>query len=204
MSHQLTRSSIRVVQMAEEQFFQQLSLMEQTLQDLLPKHLQIIGKWVDRILDTYPDANAEVVRIAVWFHDIGYVDCENYDKDDHAVFSEIRAIHFLKVKGYPQDSLDQVAHCVRAHRYKDVQPETTEARIVAVADSASHLTDYAYISLTQLGMKDYAMEKLERDYRDIGLLPEVKQELTPFYEAWRQLLPYFPDWQVTDVKGGKS
>ncbi|MEK7447540.1 MAG: HD domain-containing protein [Patescibacteria group bacterium] len=201
MPRRLESDVSTMVQMAEEHFALQLASMSQTLQGLLPKHLQIMGKWADKILGMYPDANPEVVRVAVWFHDIGYVDCEDYDRDDHAVYSEVRALQFLQANGYSQGKLEQVAHCVRAHRCKDIQPETIEAKIIAVADSASHLTDYAYINLTQLGIKDYAMEKLERDYRDVGLLPEVKQELSPLYEAWKQLLPQFPDWKITDMEG---
>jgi len=42
------------------------------------------------------------------------------------------------------------------------------------------------------GHKDYALGKLERDYRDISLIPGLKEKLTPLYEAWKPLLEAFP------------
>lgn len=89
--------------------------------------------------------------------------------------------------------IEKVAHCVRAHRCNDVQPDTIEAKILAVADSASHLIDGPYIHMGKRVGKEEVIAKLERDYRDIGLLPNIKKELTPLYKAWKNLLEILPE-----------
>ena len=58
-------------------------------------------------------------------------------------------MQFLQENGIDQTIIDQVAHCIRAHRCKDVQPQTIEAKIVAFSDSASHLFDSFYIDMAK-------------------------------------------------------
>ncbi len=186
----------KIIQEAKEYFLLTLEEMPKLLGDILSKHLQIMPKWTEKILTMYSEADPEIVGIAAWFHDIGYLDCENFSEDDHAVYSERRVIDFLVDRSYPQDNLEKIAHCIRAHRCRDIQPITLEAKIIAVADSASHLTDYAYINLIQLESREYALQKLKRDYRDLGLLPEVKAELNQLYAAWLQLIACFPEWKI--------
>lgn len=85
---------------------------------------------------------------------------------------------------YPKEKINEIAHCVRAHRCKDM------------ADSASHFTDINYIVHLTSQESDYdrhyVEDKIERDYRDIGIFPELKKELTPIYKAWKKLIKVFP------------
>ena len=39
------------------------------------------------------------------------------------------------------------------------------------------------------------LEKIERDYRDIDILPEIKNQLEPLYIAWKKLLEVYPDME---------
>lgn len=71
---------------------------------------------------------------------------------------------------------------------KMFQPSTIEAKILAVSDSASHMTDINYICMFQSYGKDFTLDKLERDYRDISLFPELKLELTKLYFCWKNLI----------------
>ncbi len=156
----------------------------------LGKHLPLVIKWAKRLLQLYPYANKEVVMSAVWLHDIGQM---IGDKNiDHAINSENEVNRLFSEAGISKEIMDKTAHCARAHRCKDVQPETLEAKIVAVSDSASHMTDYVYVSMITTQGKGAALGKLERDYRDIRLLPELKNELTELYSAWKHLLDVFP------------
>ena len=67
-----------------------------------------------------------------------------------------------------------------------------EAKIIAVADSASHMTDTVYIDMASRGEIEGAKAKLERDFRDEGLFPDLQEESRPLYEAWKKLLEAYP------------
>ena len=157
-----------------------------------PHHVEHVEQWVNRCLKICPDADEEIVLLSVWLHDIGHADGD-YGQD-HAIKSEREARRFLADIGLAPERIEAVAHCVRAHRCRDVPPRTIEAKILAVADSASHMSDLTYLEMLQDGVsKGSILEKLERDYRDVGVFPEMKDELATIYRAWRELLNTFPD-----------
>jgi hypothetical protein len=54
------------------------------------------------------------------------------------------------------------------------------------------MTDIVYIDMAARGDKEGAKAKLERDFRDKGLFPELQKESKPLYEAWKQLLEVYP------------
>lgn len=160
---------------------------------LFPYHVEQVEKWALRILEFHPEANKEVVLLSVWLHDIGQADKEHHNT--HEIYSEQEAGRFLPTLGLPQEEIDMVAHCVRTHRCKpDALPKTIEAKIVAAADSASHLTDIWYVlMLNQGNSKEDVIQKLERDIRDVQLLPEpLLKQLTPLYNAWKEVIRSFP------------
>lgn len=151
----------------------------------LIEHVPEAEKWANKMCDTYSDADREVVLLAVWLHDIAYYPVNEID---HAIKSEKAAKKFLEKEKYPKDKMKKVLHCVRAHRGRDVIPETLEAKIMACVDSASHMTDSMYANIVRDGRSDYVFGKLERDYRDISEFPEVQKELQDVYEKWKALL----------------
>lgn len=156
----------------------------------LERHVNEVERWAKKILEIKVDANREIVLLGVWLHDIGQL--IGYKEIDHAINSEIEARRFLGEKEVEREVIEKVAHCVRAHRCKDIQPNTLEAKIVAASDSASHMTDIVYADMASRGDVKEAKEKLERDYRDKGLVPEISDELKPLYLAWKNLLQAFP------------
>lgn len=89
-------------------------------------------------------------------------------------------------------NVKKVLYCIRSHRCKDVLPQTLEAKIIAFIDSASYLTSYMYFDMAMSdkakGEEFKAYSKAARDYRDLELFPEVKNELNGLYEAWIKLL----------------
>lgn len=155
----------------------------------LERHLPLMEKWAKRLLKENPQVDEEVVLLGVWLHDIAHYPPES--SSDHAVKGEAVTKEFLTKNNYPKEKMEKVLHCVRSHRCKDVLPETLEAKIIACADSASHLTDLAYLDIVMDGRDDYALGKLERDFRDVGTFPEIKKELEPLYLAWKKLLKEF-------------
>lgn len=156
----------------------------------LINHVQEVEKWADYLCSENKKADREVVMLGVWLHDFGHypLPCEI----DHAIRSELLAKKFLKKEKYSYSKIDKVLHCVRAHRCKDVLPDSIEAKIVACADSASHLTDHVYMDMSRDDKsfnRDFsAYGKMERDYRDLALFPEIKKKLTPLYRAWKKLI----------------
>jgi len=77
------------------------------------------------------NANAEVVEIAAWLHDI-----ERGGTDTSATHADAgakKALAFLKGLGYAH--ADAVADCIRTHSWsKSITPETIEAKVLQDAD----------------------------------------------------------------------
>ncbi len=157
--------------------------------EYLPRHIAEVEKWAKRMSRDYPRADKTVLFLSVLLHDIGHGFGSH---KDHAVKSEIEAKRFLKRTGLELEKIEKISHCIRAHRCKDVQPETIEAKILAAADSASHMTDGCYIDMAVRGAKNLALEKLERDYRDTNMFPKLRKIVTPLYKSWRKLLGVYP------------
>lgn len=156
----------------------------------LLRHLPQVEKWARKLMGHKPEADTEVVLLSVWLHDIGQV-VGNKDID-HAINSEAEVRRLLAKLGADTDLINRVAHSARAHRCKDVQPQTIEAKILAVADSTSHLTDVVYVDMATRGDLDGAKAKLERDFRDVSLFPEIQKEINSLYQAWKRLLEVWP------------
>ncbi|MBP8961182.1 HD domain-containing protein [Patescibacteria group bacterium] len=166
------------------------------LYDELPRHVAILEKWVKHLLKSHPEADEDILLSSVWLHDIGQLVGER--EEDHAVRSEREVLRFLPTLNIPEDLVRKIAHCVRAHRCKDVQPNSIEAKLLAAADSVSHFTDIVYIDMANKLGKEEPLAKLERDYRDIGLLPELKSEIAPLYKSWKSLLSNYPAWFLSE------
>lgn len=194
MAERLEQSS--VVEAAKQHFLATVESIriEHPGVSFYPTHVAEVERWAKRILKRHPEADEEIVLLGVWLHDIGNLIGDK--QIDHAKRSETEVNVILPKLGLAQDKIEAVAHCVRSHRNSDVTPSTLEARIVAAADSASHMTGDAY--LPSVGMKrtvGSSLAKLGRDYRDIDLIPGLKEELTPLYNSWVALLNAYPNFE---------
>lgn len=181
-----------IVDQTREKFFQMIAdFGSDPFQ--LRRHVPEVEKWAKHLLKKFPEADPEVVLLAVWFHDIGHYPV--LTEIDHAVRGEERAKEFLEKANYPKDKMEKVLHCVRAHRCRDVMPNTIEAKIMACIDSASHMTDRVYFDMakdTKESNHDFDVYgKMERDYRDLGAFPEIQNELKELYEAWKNLIKIY-------------
>ena len=158
-----------------------------------PHHVEIVRHWAEKLCDSHPEADRKVVIVAALFHDLGHF-VDNHG-GDHAVYSELEARKYLKSIKADNDFTDKVAAAIRSHRNADVKPKTIEEKIIVFADSASHITApdvYLYVAAGKYG-KINALEKLERDYRDLGFFPEEKKELKKLYLAWKNIIQIFPE-----------
>lgn len=173
-----------IIQKVKRAFFKNLQGKNDPYK--LPEHVKEVERWVERILKEYPKADKEVVMLGVWFHDISYYSGDI--KVDHAIKSEKMARQILLKENYNRTKIDYVCHVVRAHRNKDVKPITIEAKILACADSASHMTWITYMDMLTRNDIKKVYEKIERDWRDVGLIPRVKDELKDLHHAWLVLI----------------
>lgn len=153
-------------------------------------HVPEVERWARYLLKQHSEADGEVVLLAVWLHDIGHYPVPT--DIDHAVRSEERAKAFLTKEKCAKGTMEKVLHCVRAHRCKDVMPETIEAKIVACADSASHMTQQMYFAISiddkEAKRPFRAYAKMDRDFRDLAAFPALQKELEQLYEAWKKLI----------------
>lgn len=156
----------------------------------LNNHLPEVERWAVWLAARHPESDATAILLGVWLHDIGQV--TGLKEIDHAINSEIEARRFLSDMGSSSELVEKVAHCVRSHRCKDVLPTSLEARILAAADSASHLSDNVYVLMAKRGEIDEAITKVGRDMRDIQAFPELVEILEPVSQAWLGLLSVWP------------
>lgn len=178
-----------IIEKAKAHFLQMVSDFGSDPYGLLP-YVPEAEKWAKLILKRYPQANEEVVLLGIWLHDLGHYPVPT--DIDHAVRSEQRAEEFLSKEGYPGEKMKEVLHCVRAHRCRDVMPESIEAKIIAFADSASHMTDSMYFDMSKQDKENNesfrAYAKMERDFRDLSHFPEIQKEMAGLHSAWKKLL----------------
>lgn len=193
MQEEKVQYSSRFVELTRGHFIKTMA-EGHPIHNWFPRHVEQVEKWAKKILEYYPEADTEIVLLSVWLHDIGQANKE--DHPIHEVISEKEARKFLKTIGLEEEKIEKVAHSVRTHRAKEgFKPQSTEAKILAGADSASHLTDIVYVyMLTDGTPKKEVLEKLDRDLRDVQVLPEpLKDELIPLGVAWRNLINVFPE-----------
>ena len=178
-----------IIEKAKNRFLEMVSDFGTDPYHLLP-HVPEAEKWAKFMLKKYPQANAEVVLLSVWLHDLGHYPIPT--DIDHAIRSEQRAKEFLEHENYEKNKMEEVLHCVRSHRCRDVMPISLEAKIMAFVDSASHMTDSMYFVMAKddkdkkENFRVYA--KMERDLRDLASFPEIQDELMGLYSSWQNLI----------------
>lgn len=188
---------VDILSKAKEKFFQMITDYKSD-PFYLKLHVPEAEKWAKHLLKKYPDLDAEVVLLAVWLHDIGHYPVNS--EEDHAIISEKRAKTFLEEQNYSKNKMNKVLHCIRAHRCKDVMPNTFEAKIIAFVDSASHITDDLYFRMAKedkekkRAFRVYA--KMERDFRDLSAFPEIQNELKELFETWKKLIKIYENLEI--------
>ena len=86
----------------------------------------------------------EVVMLAAWFHDAGYVEAI----EGHEEKSVEIATSFLRGNGYPQEKIARVAGCIRATRMPQ-NPKTLMEQVLCDAD-ISHLASKDFLEVSEL------------------------------------------------------
>jgi hypothetical protein len=157
------------------------------------EHLLEVEKHASWLCDLYPNANRDVVGLAVWFHDIGRLEGIN---DGHDQYGAAEAQKVLSANHFPQDMIDLVTAACAAHRAEEVKPVTIEAKILATADAMSHFIHSFYVRIIESRRKTTEFHqalaliklKLDRDFNEKISLPEAKAKIKPIYDAWCVIL----------------
>ena len=80
-------------------------------------------------------ADLDIVKAAVLLHDIARAMEDEGAICDHASEGAKLARRILKETGFPKDRIDDVAHCIKTHRFRNNSvPESLEAKILQDAD----------------------------------------------------------------------
>jgi len=131
-------------------------------------HLLGVEKFAKELLKKCPNANAEVVFLGVWLHDLQRI---RGIKGDHAKMSAGEAEKVMSQFDYPKDVIIHVKQIILSHSCERVMPKTVEGKILASADAMSHYVADFYLTIAVTGQRDlaefkkWALEKLDRDYQ---------------------------------------
>ncbi len=98
-------------------------------------HIERVYKMSERLAQT-EGADLEIVHAAALLHDADGTTPGSQARLEHHLRSAEFAGRILKEEGWPQERIQAVQHCIRAHRFRGDQepPETLEAKCLFDAD----------------------------------------------------------------------
>ncbi|MFA5188997.1 MAG: HD domain-containing protein [Patescibacteria group bacterium] len=146
-----------------------------------------------KILAEKLGADLEIVTLAAWLHDYASV----YDAKlmpEHHLHGPRLAQEILEKLNYPQDKIDQVKHCIEAHRGSQKIPrKTIEAECVASADAMAQITKFPALLILawkvhNMGYQegiDFALGKMERSWNK--LIPEARELVEDQYKSIKKI-----------------
>jgi uncharacterized protein len=156
-------------------------------------HLLPVVEYAQKLAEIC-DANREVVELSAWLHDIGRI---KFGPKNHQLTGAKEAERILRQFGYSDEIIEQVKHCILAHRGSgSIQPQTLEAKVVATADALAHFDMFLPL-LTAMGKRGkgkndkiygWLYEKIERDWSKKILIPEAIKIAEEKYGAIKLLL----------------
>ncbi len=126
-----------------------------------------------------PLANSEIIQIAAWFHNIGYL----YDTGKVAETSAIRAEFFLAEQHCPQEQIRQVRQCISA-ALTEPKPKSTEARVLSDAIRAYDWVETWDARLPLLRLeREWLLDQVQSDADwNLYLLGELQRSM--FFTAY--------------------
>lgn len=131
-------------------------------------HLCAVEEAATFLLQSIPEANAEIVYLGVWLHDI-----QRYRSidGDHQSAGAKESQKVLAEYGYSDEVKKQVHDMICTHSCdEDSMPVSLEAKVLATADAMAHYMRNFYLYIAVQGKRNFeeyrkwALEKLERDY----------------------------------------
>jgi HD superfamily phosphodiesterase len=155
-------------------------------------HLLAVEKCAKELLVELPKANAEVVMLGVWLHDLQRV---RGIAGDHAKMGAIEAEKVMKQFEYSEETIGQVKNMILAHSCDTkLMPKTLEEKILATADAMSHYVNDFYLTIALSGKRDlpefkkWALEKLDKDFNKKIFFVSVKKRIAPRHKILKDFL----------------
>jgi len=149
-------------------------------------HFVPVSKYA-KILSKKLGADLEIVELSAWLHDIGSI---IEGRENHHITGKEIAERKLRELNYPKEKIEQVKHCIFAHRgSKNIKRETIEAQIIADADVMAHFDNigrifkaaFVFENHTQQSAQEAVRDKLVNSYNKLSL--EAKKIIKPKFEA---------------------
>lgn len=125
---------------------------------------------------TDENTNSDVLLPAAILHDIARYEEDNDDTGDvdHAVLGADKAEKILKEIGFEDQQVDEIEHCIKAHRFRsDEEPMTREAKILSDADKLDAIGAVGVARMFML-----AGEFQEHLYRDVDTEEYVEENMS--------------------------
>ena len=144
------------------------------------KHLLAVEKYANFLLTKLPKADKEIVLLGVWLHDTQRV---RGIKGDHQKIGAIEAKKIMLEYDYSLDKIKKVQDIILSHSCDGLMPKTLEGKILATADAMTHYVNDFYLQIATTGQrslsefKEWALEKLNRDYNKKIFFPFAKKEI---------------------------
>lgn len=123
------------------------------------------------------DAEMEIVLLAAWFHDTGYIE----GQDSHEERSALLATEYLQQNNYPQDNTATVAQLIRATKL-GAEPKTHLEKIIKDAD-CSHFADANYPSLSELLREEWKITQ-NKIFTDVEWAMGNRKVLVSFHRFY--------------------
>ncbi|MFH0928444.1 MAG: HD domain-containing protein [bacterium] len=155
-------------------------------------HLLAVEKFARELLKKLPSANAEVVLLSVWLHDVQRV---RGLKGDHVGSGAKEACKILSKFGYSKEIIEQVRAAILSHSCNTkLLPKSVEGKILASADAMSHYVNDLYLTIAVSERQDlaaykkWALEKLDRDYHKKIFFGFAKKMIQKRHEVLKEFM----------------
>jgi len=160
-------------------------------------HIEIVEKIALELCDIYKEADRNIVRVLVWFHDFG----KPLDENNERTMTLKEGTKALLNCGFDQEFIDKVVYLWEFMEKKneiDLHTAPIETKIVSSADGASHFVGVFYATYFGDGdsfdatQKELA-DKIKKDWERKIVLPEVKKSFEDRYKKAQEIVGIFPE-----------
>lgn len=160
----------------------------------LQEHLLEVERLAASLFSLYPEADQNMVGLAVWFHDVARL--SGHD-EDHALMGAKRAKAVMEELGFNNDEISLVFEACLRHGCKGkLLPLSLEAKILATADALSHFFHDFYTNaakhyrekknLPEEEVAQTIQNKIDRDFHNKIFFDEAKEYIRPVYEELKE------------------